>query len=155
MKVLGQIITLCVTFDNCHTIFQSSCHFISSTETFKGFNFFTFSAKLIIYIFYYCHLSESMNAKFYLMVFICLSLMSNGVEHLFMYLLAICTTQGHENLSLCSFQEFHSFSFYIQVYDSFELIFVCTVKRSNFILLYVAIQLSKIILSPLNVLHSS
>lgn len=87
MKVLGQIITLCVTFDNCHTILQSSCHFISSTETFEGFNFFTFSVKLIIYIYYYCHLSESVNAKFYLMVLICLSLMSNGVEHLFMYLL--------------------------------------------------------------------
>lgn len=87
---------------------------------------------------------------------VCIFRMANDVKHLFMYLLAICTTQGHENLSLCSFQGiFIVLAFTFQVYDSFELIFVCTVKRSNFILLHVAIQLSKIILSPLNVLHSS
>ena len=69
--------------------------------------------------------------KWHLVILVCIFLMANDVKHLFMYLLAICITQGHENVSLCSSQEFYSFSFYIQVYDSFELIFVCTVKRST------------------------
>ena len=101
--MLGQIIILYLTFDNCHIIFQSSCHFISPTETFESFNFFTFSAKLIIYLYYYCHLSESVNAKCYLMVFISISLMSNGVEHLFMYLLVICISA----LEKCLLRPFH------------------------------------------------
>ena len=107
LKMLGQIVNSMFNFLKFPYYFPKWLyHFTSPPEMSEGINFFTSSAKLIIIrLYYYCHLNESVNAKCCLVVLIYISLMSNGVEHLFMCLLVICISA----LEKCLLKSFHLF----------------------------------------------
>ena len=79
--------------------------FTSPPEMVEGFIAFTSSADFILTQCYYCHQSESVKAKGYFLLLICISLTSNGAKHLFMYLLVICMSA----LEKCLFRSFHLF----------------------------------------------
>ena len=82
------MVTLCLTFQGVTILLSTMAElFYSLTSTVQELQFLhTLSNAYYYYVFYY----SCSRVKWYLVILTCISLMTNGVEHLLVCLLAIC-----------------------------------------------------------------
>ena len=84
---------------NCHTVFQSGCMVFHSYQHYRRILISSHAANILYY-------STLVNVKWYLdVILICISLMTNAIEHIFMYYLVICISD-FEKCLLISFTQF-------------------------------------------------
>ena len=90
---------------NCQTVFQSGCT-IFSCQQHESSNFSTSLPMFVIVFLFFVVISILAGVKWYLIVvLICISLMTNNFEHLFVCLLFICIS----SLEKCLFKFFAHF----------------------------------------------
>ena len=95
MKLLSHIVVSCLVFWKINTIFNSSCTILHSPK----------QCRRVPISLYPCHLFSFLlnihfiGIKWYLIVaIICISLMTNDIEHLFMYLFSSVQLLSHVQL---------------------------------------------------------
>ena len=97
---------------NCQPTFQSDCTILHSHQQCMRILISPYNHEYML-LFVFFILAIPVVVKWYLIVvLICISLMANDVEHLFMYLLAICIF----SLKKCLFRSFDHFSIRIFVF---------------------------------------